>query len=132
LTHSCGTNNSGYFTIERRTERKRLEAKLQQVKQALRERMHERVPEVGEWLGRVVNGYFQYHGVPGNLSSLYRFRDRVKRYWRRALERRSQTGRLDMNRLAHLFDRWLPSPRMCILIRSAVLLVFIRGRSRMR
>ena len=40
FTHSCGTNSRGNFVIWRRSERKRLEAKLQQVKQALRERMH--------------------------------------------------------------------------------------------
>ncbi len=89
-----------------------MEAKLQQVKQALRQRMHERAPEVGEWLGRVLNGYFQYHGVPGNLSSLYRFRDRVRGYWLHALERRSQTGRLGLTRRIRLLDRWLPSPRI--------------------
>jgi RNA-directed DNA polymerase len=65
FTHRCGSNSSGHFTIERRTDRKRMEAKLQKVKQTLRQRMHEPVSAVGEWLGRVVNGYFQYHGVPG-------------------------------------------------------------------
>ena len=40
FTHSCGTNSRGNFTIWRRTVRQRLEAKLQQVKQTLRERMH--------------------------------------------------------------------------------------------
>ena len=44
----------------RQTERKRLEAKLQQVKQALKERMPERVPETGEWLRRVLNGFYQH------------------------------------------------------------------------
>jgi group II intron reverse transcriptase/maturase len=112
FTHRCGSNSSGHFTIERRTDRKRMEAKLQKVKQTLRQRMHEPVSAVGEWLGRVVNGYFQYHGVPGNLSSLYRFRDRVRGYWLRALERRSQTGRLSLTRRIRLFDRWLPSPRI--------------------
>ena len=38
FTHLCGTNSRGNFVIWRQTERKRLEAKLQQVKQALKER----------------------------------------------------------------------------------------------
>jgi len=112
FTHQCGTNSRGQFIIQRRTERKRMEAKLQAVKQTLRARMHEPVPKVGEWLGRVLNGYYQYHAVPGNLTSLYTFRERVGRYWRRVVERRSQRGRLTVDRIARLFDRWLPQPRI--------------------
>ena len=112
FTHSCGTNSRGNFVIWRRTVRKRLEAKLQQVKQTLRERMHEPVSKVGEWLGRVVRGFYQYHAVPGNWASLLRFRERIGRYWRRVLERRSQKGRLNADRVTRLCDRWLPRPRL--------------------
>jgi len=112
FTHSCGINSAGHFTIWRRSERKRLEAKLQQVKQTLRARMHEPVSEVGEWLGRVLRGFYQYHAVPGNQASLQRFRERVGRYWRHVLERRSQRGRLRAERVARLFERWLPHPRL--------------------
>ena len=30
----------------------------------------------------VLNGYYQYHAVPGNLARLTAFRERVCRYWR--------------------------------------------------
>jgi group II intron reverse transcriptase/maturase len=112
FTHRCGTNSRGNFTIWRQTARKRLEAKLQQVKQTLRERMHEPVPVVGEWLGRVLTGFYQYHAVPGNWASLYRFRERLGRYWHHALNRRSQTGRLGAARVTRLLKRWLPRPRL--------------------
>jgi len=32
--------------------------------------MHEPIALVGEWLHRVVLGYYQYHAVSGNLDSL--------------------------------------------------------------
>jgi RNA-directed DNA polymerase len=112
FTHRCGSNSRGNFVIWRQTVRKRLEAKLQQIKQTLRERMHEPVLKVGEWLGRVVNGYYRYHAVPGNWASLYRFRERVGRYWRHVLERRSQKGRMSADRMGRLLDRWLPRPRL--------------------
>ena len=112
FTHSCGTNQRGYFTIWRRTARQRLEAKLQQVKQTLRVRMHDRVPRVGEWLGRVLRGFYQYHAVPGNWASLNRFRERVSRYWRHVLQRRSQKDRLTASRFSRLCNRWLPRPRL--------------------
>src|SRR3974390_2357760 len=38
--HSCGTNSRAHFRGWRRTVRKRLEAKLQQIRQTLRARMH--------------------------------------------------------------------------------------------
>jgi group II intron reverse transcriptase/maturase len=112
FTHQCGTSSRGYFTIWRRTDRKRMEVKLQAIKQTLRARMHEPVPKVGEWLGRVLNGYYQYHAVPGNWARLTAFRERICRYWRRTLERRSQRGRLTADRMARLFNRWLPRPQV--------------------
>lgn len=33
------------------------------------------------WLKRVVEGYYRYHAVPGNLAVLGRFRERICRYW---------------------------------------------------
>jgi group II intron reverse transcriptase/maturase len=112
FTHYCGINSAGYFTIRRQTARKRLEAKLQQVKQTLRARMHEPVPKVGEWLRRVLNGFYQYHAVPGNGDSLKMFRRRIGCYWRHVLRRRSQRGRITAERFTRLFNRWLIPPRL--------------------
>lgn len=111
FTHSCGRSSRGHFTIWRRTVKQRLEAKLQAVKQTLRARMHEPVPAIGAWLERVINGFNQYHGVPGNSASLRKFVTRIGRYWRHVLKRRSQTGRLSAARTARLLNRWLPRPR---------------------
>ncbi len=112
FAHICGTTRQGYFTIRRQTARKRLEAKLQTIKQTLRSRMHEPVPKVGEWLERVLNGHYQYFGVPGNWVSLGLFRERIARYWGRVLGRRSQTGKVSAIRLGRLFRRWLPRPKV--------------------
>ena len=35
--------------------------------------MHEPAADVGAWLKRVVDGYYRYHAVPGNLAVLGRF-----------------------------------------------------------
>src|SRR3989475_2627477 len=49
FTHISGKNGKGYFTVKRRTIRKRMRGKLQQIKQQLRRRMHDPVPhtEIG-------------------------------------------------------------------------------------
>jgi len=53
-----------------------MRAKLQQIKQQLRSRMHHPVGQTGEWLKSVVQGYFNDHAVPGNIDSLGVFRER--------------------------------------------------------
>jgi len=112
FTHISGKNRKGYFTVKRRTIRKRLRAKLQAIKQQLQPRRHDPVAQTGEWLRSVVQGYFNYHAVPGNLPSLGTFRERLIRLWRTQLRQRSQRYRLTWDRLRQLADRWLPKPRV--------------------
>jgi RNA-directed DNA polymerase len=111
FTHYCGRNSSGHYVIWRRTTAKRMKAKLEQIKQELRRKMHEPVPLTGAWLKRVVEGYYRYHAVPGNQQALGRFRTRVCRFWRQVLRRRSQRRPPDWDRVRPLFDRWIPLPR---------------------
>jgi RNA-directed DNA polymerase len=73
--------------------------------------MHDPVAQVGGWLKSVLNGYYQYHAVPGNLTVLARFRQQVARYWFHALEQRSQR-RPTWEKLGKLFDHWLPVPHV--------------------
>jgi group II intron reverse transcriptase/maturase len=112
FTHLSGKNRRGYFTVKRRTIRKRLRAKLQAIKQQLQRRRHDPVAQTGEWLRSVVQGYFNYQAVPGNLPSLGTFRERLIRLWRTQLRQRSQRYRLSWDRLRQLADRWLPKPRV--------------------
>jgi hypothetical protein len=60
----------------------------------------------------VLNGFYPYHAVPGNWDSLKRFRLQIGRYWRHVLKRRSQRGRITLERMARLYDRWLIQPRV--------------------
>jgi len=113
FTHICGqSRKSGKFLVLRKTVRKRLLAKLKQVKDELRTRMHRPLAEVGKWLRSVVQGYFNYHSVPGNLASLQRFRLEVSKRWLRVMFRRSQTSRMNWKRIAPLVEQWLPLPKI--------------------
>jgi group II intron reverse transcriptase/maturase len=113
FTHICGkTRNTGRFTVLRQTARKRLHAKLNEVKAELRRRMHDSIPEVGKWLGSVVGGHFRYYGVPMNSAALAAFRHHVGRLWHHALSRRSQNGHVLWDRMRRLIHRWLPPPRI--------------------
>ena len=79
FTHICGqSRQNGKFLILRKTVRKRLLAKLKELKEELR-RWHEPVAELGKWLRSVVQDYFNYHAVPGNRASLDSFRQEVSK-----------------------------------------------------
>jgi RNA-directed DNA polymerase len=112
FTFICGKSRRGRFLIKRKSRRDRMQAKLKEVKQALRRRMHQSIPEQGKWLMQVVRGYFNYHAVPTNRRALVVFRDEVTRRWRRALSRRSQKGALTWERMRSIAQDWLPTPEI--------------------
>jgi RNA-directed DNA polymerase len=114
FTHICVKKRSnGRFTVLRQTIRKRLQTKLNEVKAELQRRMHEPIPEVGQWLQAVVRGHIRYYGVPLNHNALHIFRFQVGRLWHRALSRRSQNGHVLWDRMRRLINRWLPLPSVC-------------------
>jgi hypothetical protein len=110
--HISGKNRLGRFTVRRKTIRKRIGAKLRELKQQLRKRMHDPVRQTGQWLKSIVQGYYHYYAVPGNTDSLSVFRDRLTGHWWHSLCRRSQQRRLSWTRMLALPDRWLPRPRV--------------------
>jgi group II intron reverse transcriptase/maturase len=111
FTHYCGKTSKGYFFVGRTTAAKRMRATLLSIKQELRRKMHEPVGVVGQWLKRVVEGYYRYHAVPENLQTLKRFRNRLCSLWRNSLGYRSQRSRPSWNRIRPTFERWIPRPR---------------------
>jgi group II intron reverse transcriptase/maturase len=113
FTHICGKKRSnGMFTVWRQTVRKRLQAKLSAVKTELRRRLHQPLPDVGQWLRSVVSGHFRYYGVPMNAPALHIFRFQIGWLWHRVLSRRSQNGRIPWDRMRRLINRWLPPGRI--------------------
>ena len=112
FTHIAGRTQKGRFLLIRKTRRDRMRVKLRAIKEELRQRMHDSIPEQGKWLRQVVRGYFAYHAVPTNIRSLAAFRHFVGRLWLQTLRRRSQKDRFAWDRLTHLATEWLPSPRI--------------------
>jgi RNA-directed DNA polymerase len=110
FTFICGKTRWGKFQIKRKTRADRMRAKLQEIKQELRRRMHWPIPEQGKWLRRVVRGYFNYHAVPTNGRVLEVFLHHVTDLWRRTLRRRSQKDRITWTRMTQLVNDWLPKP----------------------
>jgi group II intron reverse transcriptase/maturase len=112
LTHICGKGKTGRFWLRRQTIKKRMRAKLKQVKDQLKQRRHLPIPEQGKWLASVVRGHLNYYAVPGNSRAVGSFRRQVGRLWHKALRRRSQRHRLPWSRMERLLARWLPPSRI--------------------
>ena len=112
FTFISGKSRTGKFLIHRKSRRDRVRAKLKEVKDELRQRMHEPLREQAEWLKQVVNGFFQYHAVPTNARALVAFRYHVTDLWRRTLRRRGQKHRMTWQQIGMLADQWLPKPRI--------------------
>ena len=108
FTHCCSTTRKGGFKILRLTVKNRMRATLKAIRAKLRSMMHDPVPKVGRWLGRVVQGYFNYFAVPGNSHRLCTFRYEVCRAWRRMLQRRSQRHNQSWERFGRLEKRYIP------------------------
>src|SRR6266704_1792956 len=86
----CGKSRRGKFLLKRKTRRDRMRAKLQAIKQELRQRRHQPIPVQGKWLRQVVKGYFNYHAVPTN----------------------SQKDGTTWEQITQLAKDWLPKPNI--------------------
>jgi RNA-directed DNA polymerase len=111
--HYCSTKKDGTgFQLGRKTDRKRMRAKLREIKETLRQHRHKSVAEQGQWLGTAMRGYFAYFAVPTNSPALSAFRWHVIVRWLRSLRRRSQRHRLTWKRMFGYVDRYLPPARV--------------------
>ena len=111
FTHRCARRRSdGGFTVQRVTIKKRMRQKLREIKVELRKRMHQPVYQTGRWLRSVINGYLNYHSVPGNRIAMNAFRADLCKAWVKTLRRRSQKGKAQAwCRYRKLIETWIPS-----------------------
>lgn len=109
FTHISGrSRNNGRFLLKRKTARERLQAKMKDIRRMLMWHKHKPIPEQGAWLKLVLQGYFNYHGVPGNGPALQAMRSDTGRAWLKALRRRGQRDRTNWTLMKELMAKWLP------------------------
>lgn len=112
FVHICGRSRKGRFQVLRLTDPKRMRRKLHDLREELRKRQHDPIPEQGQWLGAVIRGFDQYYGVPGNIQVLDAFRQAVAHLWQTSLRRRSQTDRTTVERMVRLRTRFFPPAKL--------------------
>lgn len=114
FTHICSTRRSdGGFKLMRITIAKKQRQKLKQLRGKLMRIRHWHPFDLGVWLKRIVQGYFNYFAVPDNQRALNGFRTEVCRALLKALRRRSQKGAsLTWAEVTKLIRRFVPSVRV--------------------
>src|SRR5215470_14318746 len=127
----CARSRKGKFLLKRKSRRDRMRAKLSEIKEELRRRMHQPIPDQGRWLAQVIRGYFVYHAVPTNSPALSAFRDHIRRIWLRTLRRRSQKDGFSWERMTRLANDFLPKPKILHPWPNARFAVTTQGGSRM-
>jgi len=112
FTHYCAWTRTGSFVVKRRTQSKRLTAKLKELRHTAWCRVHAPIGEQHRWLCSVLRGHYAYYGLRSNLASLATFYQEVCRLWFGVLRRRSQRA-LTWFDFARLLTRLpLPTPRL--------------------
>ncbi|MHB8887097.1 MAG: reverse transcriptase domain-containing protein [Methylovirgula sp.] len=112
FTHICGLRRKNRsFIVRRLTVAKRMATTLRAIRASLMQRRHAPVKTIGTWLKRVVQGYLNYHAVPGNLNRLGVFRREVCRAWLHAIRRRSQRSCMTWERFQHIIALYIPKVR---------------------
>lgn len=132
FTHICGKSRNGRFMVRRQTMKKRLRAKISEVKAELRRRMTRPIPELGAYVRSVLTGHVRYYGVPGNSPALACFRGLLYWHWGRTLRRRGNRRVMSWESVRRHAARWLPQPHICHPWPSQRLGVYTQGRSPVR
>jgi len=133
FTHICGMRRKNRsFIVRRLTVAKRMVATLKAIRSSLKRQRHMPIKAVGAWLKRVVQGYLNYHAVPGNLKRLGMFRAEVCRAWLHAIRRRSQRSRMTWARFQRVVALYIPKVRTLHPYPNQRFCVKTQGRSRMR
>ena len=96
--------------MKRRTARGRLKRALKRVADWCRDNRHVPLALQHRRLSRGLQGHYAYYGITGNIDALQRFRELVRKAWRKWLNRRSWMARLSWEKMALLLQRF-PLPR---------------------
>ena len=112
FTHICSTTRSGAFKILRRTAAKRMTSKLKSLKEALRARINMDVRDVAKWLGRVVQGYYNYFAIHDNLDVLSTFRYLLGKIWYKVICRRGQKRKITWEKFIGKWWGKIPMPKV--------------------
>lgn len=113
FTHYWGSSRRGHPVVRRKTASDRFTRSLRAVSRWCRTNRHLPLIEQQRGLGQKLRGHYGYYGITGNALALARFRNEVRRAWRKWLARRSNSTQMPWERFVRLLERYpLPPVRV--------------------
>jgi RNA-directed DNA polymerase len=94
LTHFCTINQKGNFMVGRKTEKLRQRRCIDHLSKIMQFDRHKPLGEQAKGINQILQGYYAYYGMGGNIISLHRIYRFAERYWRKMLSSRSQRGNI--------------------------------------
>jgi group II intron reverse transcriptase/maturase len=113
FTHFCTRNLAGGFKVGRKTNRKRLATKLQELGKWLQVVVHTKMADWWWVLVAKLRGHYQYYGVSENTRGIREFAEGAKRLVFTWLNRRSQKRSQNWEEFTGYLSRHpLPTPKI--------------------
>ena len=117
FTHYCSTRQDGSYRVKRKTSNKKYRASLLRVKLWIKENRHYSKRLLMDALKRKLLGYYRYYGITDNTEALRSFRQEVRRYRFKYLNRRSQRRSYTWDGFELFLKKYpLPKPKIYVNI----------------
>ncbi|GAA0432148.1 group II intron reverse transcriptase/maturase [Lentibacillus halophilus] len=115
FTHYCSQSQKGKFRVKRKTDNKKMRAKLRQTKKWLKENRTEGAEFIMDRIRRSLIGYYNYYCITDNSPTVDLFRDNIRALLFKWLNRRSQKKSFTWEKFV-LFLKKFPLPRPTVKV----------------
>lgn len=115
FTHYWGKNLRGFYSMKHKTARGRLTRAMCAINQWCRDNRHLALDKQWQALKIKLRGHYGYYGISGNSRQLNKFRENVRRYWFKWLNRKGKRACLDWEAYVQILKRFpLPMPSITV------------------
>lgn len=115
FTHYCTINRKGNFQVGRKTEKSRQRRFLVRLQKIMYIVRHKPLKQQVFEINQLLQGYYAYYGMGGNISLLHRTYRHAEKYWRKALSSRSQRGYVSWDKFVKIKGHYpLRRPRLYV------------------
>lgn len=114
FTHYCSKGKISSFRVKRKTSKKKLRAKVQEMKEWLKSRIHCKVTETIKLLNIKLMGHYRYYGITDNTHSLRSFYEITVGMLFKVLNRRTQKNKYSYKEYYEKIEKQIIRPRVYV------------------
>ena len=114
FTHYCSKGKNGKFRVKRKTSKKKMRAKIQEMKTWLRKRMHLKVGDTIKQLNIKLMGHYRYYGITDNTESMRQYYRITVNMLYKILNRRTQKNKYTFKEYKEKIMKKIITPRIYV------------------